>query len=141
MIGLTVEPATITFDASNPDWMPTVTGSAPASISWQNLDRNPGMWSLSVQADAGAFSNCHNMPVSAVTVSCASAITNAGKSGACRPPLTLSASPQVVASGKQGAATFNYSVSLTFALADDWKYIAQTNPPCALSLTYIATVP
>jgi hypothetical protein len=37
--------------------------------------------------------------------------------------------------------TFSYAVTLSFTLADNWKYIAETSPPCSLSLSYAATVP
>jgi len=141
LINLNVIPATISFEANNPDWMPTVSASEPVSVSWQSLDRNPGIWSLTVQPATASFNNCRNLPISAITVSCASTVTNAGDAGACRPAFALSATPQVVASGKQGIATFSYSVTLALALADDWKYIAQTSPPCSLSLTYVVTVP
>ena len=137
---LSVSPATITFNATNPDLAPVALGSASASVVWQNRNGNPGTWSLSVQADTPSFSNCPRVPISAVTVSCASAATNT-RSGNCSPAFALSTSPQVVASGNQDNGTFGYSVMLSFALADNWKYIAATSPPCSLSLSYSATVP
>src|ERR1019366_5223638 len=138
---LNVSPATITFNATNPDLAPVASGSASASVSWQSRSGNTGNWSLTVQADSPSFSNCPTVPISAVTVSCASAATNVGRSGNCSPAFALSTSPQVVAGGNQGRSTFSYAVMLSFALADNWKYIAETSPSCSLSLSYTATVP
>jgi len=138
---LIISPAAITFEATNPDLAPSASGSAGASVSWRNRNGNPGSWSLTVQADSPSFSNCPMVPISAVTVSCASATTNLGRSGNCSPAFALSNAPQVVARGNQGRATFSYAVMLNFALADNWKYVAETSPSCSLSLSYIATVP
>lgn len=140
-IHLSISPAIVTFDATNPDWMPMASGDAGASLSWQNPIGSQGAWSLTVQADSAVFANCRTVPISAVTVSCVSAVTNTSRSGNCRQPFHLSASPQIVAGGRQGMTTFSYDVALTFTLADNWKYIAQTSPPCSLSLSYTATVP
>jgi hypothetical protein len=96
---------------------------------------------LTVQAGSAGFGNCPTVPVSAVTVSCASATTNTGGSGKCGPAFALSTSPQVVAGGNQSGSTFSYAVTLTFSLADNWKYIAETSPSCLLTLSYTATVP
>jgi hypothetical protein len=136
-----VSPATITFSATDPDTAPVVAGSAPASVTWQNLDFNSGAWGLTVQANASTFSNCPTVPVSAVTVSCASASTSIGGSASCSAPFTLSTTAQTVASGSQSFLTYSYSVTLNFTLADNWKYIAETSPSCSLSLSYIANVP
>jgi hypothetical protein len=46
-----------------------------------------------------------------------------------------------VASGLDTTSTLNYSATISFTLADNWKYIAETSPACTLSLTYIANVP
>lgn len=138
---LTVSPAAITFSATNPDTAPVDSGSSTASISWSNLDFNTGAWSLTVQASSASFSSCPTVPVSAVTVSCASVSTSIGGTGTCSPSFGLSTSAQTVASGNQGTLTYNYTVTLNFTLADNWKYIAETSPSCSLSLSYVATVP
>jgi hypothetical protein len=136
-----VTPATITFSATNPSSAPVDSGSSTASVSWTNLDFAQGAWSLTVQAGSPSFINCPTVPVSAVTVSCASVSTSIGGSGTCSPPFTLSTSAQTVAGGNQGFITYSYAVTLNFTLADNWKYIAETSPSCSLSLSYIATVP
>jgi hypothetical protein len=74
-------------------------------------------------------------------VSCISAATNMGRSGGCSQAFALSTSPQVVAGGNQAGSTSSYSVMVGFALADNWKYIAETSPACSLSLSYTANVP
>jgi hypothetical protein len=138
---LSVSPATITFTATNPDSAPVDLGNAGAWVSWQSRVGKAGSWSLTVQAGSPGFSNCPAIPISAVTVFCASAATNTGRSGNCSPPFALSTSPQVVARGNQGTTTFSYAVTLSFTLADNWKYTAETSPSCSLSLSYAATVP
>jgi hypothetical protein len=45
-----------------------------------------------------------------------------------------------VASGTEGTFSRSYSVTLTYTLTDQWKYIARTSPPCTLSITYNALV-
>jgi hypothetical protein len=136
-----VSPAAIAFSATDPDTAPVDAGSGPASITWQNLDFTQGAWSLTVQAGSAGFTNCATVPVSAVTVSCATVSTSIGGSGACSAPFTLSTSAQTVAGGTQSVLTYSYSVTINFTLADNWKYIAETSPSCSLSLSYIANVP
>jgi hypothetical protein len=138
---LTVSPATISFTGTNPSSAPVVAGSATASVTWSNPANGAGNWNLTVQSGGASFSNCSRVPVSAVTVTCSSATADKGGKGTCGAPFALSAAPRQVASGTQQPNTGNYSVTLTFTLADSWKYTAQTNPSCTLSLSYIATVP
>lgn len=138
---VTVSPATISFTATNPNSAPVVAGSATATASWNNLDFNTGAWNLTVQSAAASFVNCATVPVSAVTVSCASVTTTVGGSGSCAAGFKLSTSPQIVASGNQALLTYSYTITLNFTLADSWKYIAENSPSCSLSLAYTATVP
>lgn len=138
---LNVSPATISFTATNPDSSPVDAGSSAATVSWQNLDFSQGSWNLTVQALSPGFTNCPTVPISAVTVSCASASATIGGSASCSAPFTLSTSPQVVAGGNQALLTYSYSISLNFSLNDNWKYIAETSPSCSLSLSYVATAP
>jgi hypothetical protein len=138
---VSVSPATISFTATNPNSAPVDSGSSTATVSWENLDFAQGAWSLTVQAPSSAFSSCPTVPVSAVTVSCASVSATIGGTGTCSPPFALSTAAQTVASGNQAILTFSYTVTLNFTLADNWKYIAETSPSCSLLLSYIATVP
>jgi hypothetical protein len=138
---LTATPATITFNATNPGTAPVVAGSATASITWQVLSGG-NTWSLKVQANAPAFANCPTVPISAVTVSCASASSGVlGGTATCAGSFPLSTTPVQVAGGAEGLISYNYSVTINFTLADRWKYIAETNPACSISLTYTANVP
>jgi hypothetical protein len=138
---LNATPATITFNATNPGTAPVVAGSATASITWQVLSGGNN-WSLKVQANAPAFANCPTVPISAVTVSCASASAGVlGGTGTCAGSFPLSTAPVQVAGGSEGLLAYNYSVTINFTLADRWKYIAETNPACSVSLIYTADVP
>ncbi|MGA2113332.1 MAG: hypothetical protein ABSH56_01115 [Bryobacteraceae bacterium] len=139
---LNVTPAAIAFAATNPGTIPVVAGSAVANASWTALSLLGGNWSLSVQAAAPTFANCSTVPVSAVTVSCASvSVVGLGGSGTCTGSFPLSTTPQIVASGSTGIVSLNYSITIAFTLADSWQYIAEMSPACTLSLTYTANVP
>jgi hypothetical protein len=131
---VSVSPATVSFTATNPNSAPVVAGNATATASWNNLDFNTGPWNLTVQAGAGSFGNCPTVPISAVTVSCASVSATIGGSGSCAAGFKLSTSPQIVASGNQALLTYSYTITLNFTLAD-------SSPSCSLSLAYTATVP
>jgi hypothetical protein len=135
-LAVTAVPATIGFSATNPD-SPAVAGNATASITWQGTGQVHLPWNLSIQSDSVNFLNCPAIPVSAVLVACSRAsIAGGGGSAVCSAAAPLSAALRVVASGDQSASNASYQVNLNFTLSDSWKYIAQLNPPCALSLTY-----
>jgi len=141
---LNVSPATITFTTTNnPSATPLVAASQPATLTWTAnsfLDNNN--WTLTVQAGAASFASCPGVPVSAVTVTCtAASLTGLGGSAKCSGAFPLSTTPQQIAGGAIGIFTYNYSVTVNFTLADSWKYIAEQNPACSLSLNYVANVP
>ena len=142
---VTVSPATINFNTtSNPGTTPVVAGSSAATVTWSALsvfDNNN--WTLTVQATAAAFTNCPLVPVSAVTVTCSSAsISGYGGTAICSGAFPLSTTAQQVAGGSIGGLiSQNYSVTISFTLADSWKYIAEQSPACSLSLNYVANVP
>lgn len=137
---VTASPATIGFQASDPDLV-AVAGSAPATITWNVTGGSSGRnWTLTVQADAASFLGCGQLPVSAATVACSSAsVSGGGGSGTCSAAFPLSAGPQQVAGGLQGNGNRTYTVTINFSLADSWRYVAA--PSCALTLTYIVTAP
>ena len=138
---VTVTPATLTFTASNPGTAPVVAASSPTFVSWQVVSGGSN-WSLRVKANSPHFANCPTVPVSAVTVSCASAsVLPAGGTSGCSGPFALSTADTQVAGGSEGPTAYAYSVTINFTLADSWKYIAETIPACSLSLTYKADVP
>ena len=133
---VTATPASISFLASDPD-SPAVAGNAVASITWQSAGQARQPWTLSIQTGAGTFESCPAIPVSAVLVTCSrAAVSGTGGSGLCSAAAALSALPRVVASGDESASSASYQVSLSFTLTDSWKYAAEINPPCTISLTY-----
>lgn len=137
---LTVNPATISFSATNPTTVPVVTGSATATATWSALSSGNN-WSLTLKAASSTFTNCSTVPVSAVTATCSSVSVSGRGSGSCAGAFPLSTTAQVVASGSEGTYSQNYSATISFTLADNWKYIAETSPACTISLTYTANVP
>lgn len=131
---LMVTPGTISFLASNPNGGP-VSGSSAATVNWSVVDGAAlQTWNISVQATASVFSGCTTVPVSAVTVSCASASVGGGGTGTCGGSFTLSTVAQHVAGGAQGVGTQPYNVQLNYTLAESWRYVA--NPSCSLTLIY-----
>ncbi len=132
-------PATITASATDPD-LGSVSAT-PVTVSWSALLGLPTQtWTLYVQASGTSFAGCSTVPVSAVTVTCtAASASGIGGTGTCAGPFPLSTSPQLVASGAEGTALGNYSVNITYTVAESWKYIAA--PSCTLTLTYTATTP
>lgn len=135
---LTASPATISFTATDPD-LGSVAGSAASTASWTTSSGSTtSAWNLQIQAAAASFTGCATVPMSAVTVTCGS--VTGGTSGACKPAITLSTTAQQVATGNESASTnAPYSVTLSFSLADSWKYIAKSS--CTLTLTYTVTAP
>jgi hypothetical protein len=139
-IALIATPAVITFSATNPD-AAGVPGNAVATVTWRaNGDRGQP-WVFTVRADSASFESCPRVPVSAITVSCSHASVDNGGFGVCSPAAPLAASPRIIAAGSEGSASASYQINLAFTLADSWKYVAQLNPPCSISLSYTAYVP
>jgi hypothetical protein len=128
-------PATITFQATNPD-NPLVAGNSAATVyAFYNASKAQA-WNISVQASAAKFTNCSTVPASAVTVTCSS--VSGGAKASCGTAVNLSTTSQIVASGTEAAGQTLYNVNLTFTLTDSWKYIAELSPQCTVSLTYNA---
>lgn len=138
---LSVVPATVTFQATDPDTSPTVAGSSPASLSWTYNGQWFANWNLTVQAPSASLTNCPGIPVSAITVSCTSASAGAFGGANCAGAFALSTTPHVVASGTEGVLSPTYQVQISYSIGDSWKRAAHLSPSCSLSLTYIATLP
>jgi hypothetical protein len=140
---LGVSPSTVSFSATDPD-TPLVAGNSPTTVFWAVKGTNFGdAWNLSLSSAATTFTNCSTVPISAVTVTCTTATAGGGgATAACSAASTLSTTPTVVASGTEGGSNIvrNYSVTLTYRLADQWKYSAQMSPQCTLNITYNALV-
>lgn len=130
---VTVTPSTISFDATNPATNPAVQGSATAVVQWTLGSGNK--WMIQVQAATPTFTNCPQIPVSAVTVTCTS-IGNGG-TASCAAPFPLSTTPLTLANGSKGGP--NYTVNINYILSDSWKYLVASS--CSLSLTYNVQFP
>ena len=136
---LRATPSTIPFTANNPG--STIAGGSVATVAWNITGgKNGQTWTLAVGASSSSFSGCATVPESAVSVKCTSASVDGGghASAGCnvtnftRLPNTLPGLP--VASGDEGnASSHNYTVVLSYQLADSWRYIANT---CPLTVTY-----
>jgi hypothetical protein len=66
-------------------------------------------------------------------------VSGAGGTGTCSGSLPLSTSPQQIAGGAEGDGTNSYSVSVSFTLAESWRYVPDS--ACALTLTYSVNAP
>ena len=137
---LTVTPAVITFQATDPD-SSIFAGSSPAALSWSYNGSWFANWNLTVQAPSASMANCPGVPVSAITVTCTSASAGFFGGANCAGSFPLSTTPQVVASGTEGILAPSYSVQISYTISDTWQRSAQLSPSCSLSLTYIATLP
>lgn len=138
---LAVTPATLTFNATDPDLGPfTTSGTATWALALSLLSNN---WTLTVRANSSSFTNCSQVPVSAVTITCVS-VTNGGVGapGTCNGAFTLSTSNQQIASGPELlTALASYTVNISYKLADSWQFIAAVSPACTLSLSYTLNAP
>jgi|SRR5579862_4351935 len=132
-----VTPQSLDFVTADPD-LGGVPANSPAMVSWEITGAQPtGTWMLSVRAGGSAFSGCGTVPVSAVTVRCASA-TSGRQAGpaTCGAPFQLSNQPQAVASGSHENVNSRFTVTIDFSFLDRWQYIG-TSSPCTLNLSYI----
>ena len=133
-------PGTIGFQAVNPD-AGIVPGSSPGSLTWMLFAGSRlENWTLSVQAGSNAFVGCPAIPTSAIQVNCASASVSGGAgTGACNGSFPLSTTAQQIAGGAEGDGTNAYAVSVSFTLAESWRYVP--NSSCTLTLTYTVNAP
>ena len=132
-----VMPPALQFAASDPD-LGRVQANTPATVVWQIMGARPtGTWALTVQAEAATFSGCGRVPVTAVTVRCASVSSGGhGGAGTCGAPFQLSNQPQTLATGSQGNGNARFTVTVSFTFQDGWQYTGAVNPPCTLNLNY-----
>jgi len=136
---LRATPSTIPFTVNNPGG--TIAGGTVATVAWNiTQGKNGQAWTLRVGTTSSSFSGCATVPESAVSVKCVSASVGGGgqASAGCNAtsfttlPNTLPGLP--VASGNEGnAGVHNYTVVLSYQLADSWRYIANT---CPLTVSY-----
>ena len=140
---LRATPGTISFTANNPG--STIPGGSVATLTWE-IDRgtNGKTWTLMVGSGSPSFSGCTTVPVSAISLKCASASAQGSGQGSagCNMsnfttlPNTLPGLP--VASGNEGnASSHHFTVVLSYQLIDSWRYIANT---CPLNVSYTVIV-
>jgi hypothetical protein len=137
--GQAVTPSTISFTATDPD-LGSFSGSSPATVSWNtsgNIISNT--WTLSVAASVANFTSCATVPATAIKVTCGS--VSGGTGGTCAAAFQLSTTSRQIASGSESILNGSYSVNITFALADSWRYVAEQSPPCTLGLSYTINAP
>ena len=133
----------VSFAATDPD-SPTVSGSSSITVSGL-IGPTTGGESFKLEAYSvnPSFSSCPTaIPVSAVTITCASLFNPGNNAVSCAAPIELSTSKQTVASGTlpDAGSSTSFWVNFTYALTDKWTYIAQTSSSCTLNVTYVATV-
>jgi hypothetical protein len=137
--GPAVTPATVNFAATGPGTLPSVLGAPITTYTYTGV-AGGGAGTLSVSATGFAGGGaCASIPISAMTVTCASA-----KSSLTCATVTCAAGSQslttagvTVASGTiGGGCTPNITITLNYNFADNWKYTAET---CTLLVTYNAS--
>ena len=138
--GPTIVPASIDFTASDPDAAP-IGGSSVANVIWGMQGGLPSSdWALRIHSASPALLLCPDVPASAVTLRC-TALTLAGngnpKGNCAAGAITLSTTPQTVASGSRTGGSSNLTATIAFTFNDSWRYPA--NPSCSLDLTYTIT--
>lgn len=143
---LIASPGTISFSGIAPGMQ--APGSSNATVSFTiNSNNKGGTWTLSVGATSNTFPGCLTVPVRAVTLRCSAASAvggNAkGATAACAAsnftPLATSIPGSTVASGSEPQSqSADYSVTLSYQLADSWQYIPNI---CPLNITYTVNAP
>jgi hypothetical protein len=136
---LNATPSTIPFTANDPGR--EIAGGSVATITWSiNKGTIGHPWDLKVSTSSQSFDGCTTVPASAISVKCVSASVSGGGqvSADCysRSYISLSSASSglILASGDEGNASgHNYSVVVSYQLADSWRYIANT---CPLKVSY-----
>jgi hypothetical protein len=132
--GLYPTPSTFTMSSINPDAGVVVTGT----VYWDLAKARPNLdWDLQVSADSGTLTNCPGIPLSALVFSCVSVVPSGtgnpiGRCTSSGAPLTTSA--RSFAHGNRGGGNSNFTVTITLAFTDSWRFAASQS--CSLSLTY-----
>ncbi len=141
---MSVAPASLSFNGTDPDLV-AISASNPITVNFtMSGGKNKDQWSLEVWAGATTFASCPLVEDHAVTITCTSAIVGyagGGGTASCSNQITLSASAQTVASGKQDTGSNRpFTVTLAAVLNDQWRFTATTTP-CTLTLNYRLSVP
>ena len=133
----TVAPASISFTTSNPDaGQVSISGSTIISHASSGGDSNKAL-TINIKANTANFTNCATVPVSAIQVASCSAVVTSSGSGTClAAPFSLTTGDQALVTGKQPAGSGTSTTTITFTVAESWRYIGAISPLCTLSLTY-----
>lgn len=128
---LTVTPAEVDFNASNPTLQPVVPATTPvrAYVSVTTPKGKQAHWSLSVRAMGPSFnSGAGAIPVSAVTwVTTGSLLSGDGTVRPRAGAATLATTRVVTARGTEGTvAPFQALVTCNFRFHDSWTYVPDT---------------
>lgn len=135
IVSFTTSPSSVSFAAVDPAASP-----APVSVSaqWRLSGASFQPWSLTVQSASATVGNCPKVPVSAFRAACVAVENPAGGSGGCSGgTLTLTTSPQTLASGTEGSKSSRTTVTLQVSFVDSWRYPGALSPGCSLNLTYV----
>ena len=128
----TVLPASVTFAATNPTTTPSVSGSSAVTLAFSlNGGSSARTWNIQLKSATATFAGCTTVPVNAITATC-SAVTG-GTGGTCAGAFPLSTTNTLLSSGTEANGTASYTVTVTFSLADDWKYLPVTCTPQTFS--------
>ena len=121
----TVSPASVTFAAANPTTTPSVSGSSTVTLNFSLTGGNSARtWNIQLKSTTATFAGCTTVPLSAITATCGS--VTGGTGGTCAGGFAVSTTNTQVASGTETTGSASYSVTVNFALADDWKYLPAT---------------
>jgi hypothetical protein len=137
--GPTISPAAITFTSPDPDVTPA-SGSSTATVQWIMSGNSSGAWSITVQSISSSLANCPAVPVSAITLQCSSATASGSgfpRASCTAAALTLSTTPQTIATGTREGNPGTINVAVAFTFTDAWKYPASSS--CTLQITYTVT--
>jgi hypothetical protein len=132
--GFVVAPPTMTLTSNDPD----AGAGGTATVNWDLSGGKPNRdWELAVRADSASFTNCPGVPMNAVRLSCLSVVRQGtgNPRGSCVASGTaLTTADQVVAAGNRGGGGSTFTVTVSLAFTDSWRFAASQS--CSVSLTY-----
>jgi hypothetical protein len=143
ILSMSAVPSSITFVSNDPDVVNLAPIPATVQVTIDNGQPNR-RWRLLAQATSATLTGCSAIQTSAVRLSCTStSVTeknpNSGLgngSAACSAAISLSTTPQPVATGGMGNNDRTYTANLSVGFADSWRYPASTGSSCSVNITY-----
>jgi hypothetical protein len=123
----------VSFNLNDPDGAPVSSGG---TVTWTVTGgRTAKGWNLYMSSGgATTLTNCTEVPISAVRVTCGT--VSGGTTGTCDSGGTLTTTEVEIARGPEAANTYTTTVSLTYSITDAWKYKGHTTPACSLNVSY-----